>query len=814
MRNTDTEHFRTAMHNAGLQPPEVIEPDGKLHRFSTNGNARDTAGWYVFYGDGIPAGAFGDWRTGRSESWHAEIGRTLSGPEVAAHRTRMAAAQRLHDEERARQRADAATRARTLWNSAHDAPLDHPYLVRKQIQPHGAREHDGALVLPVIADGHICSLQFIDADGSKRFLIGGRVKGSYFGLGDFETPDAVIYVAEGFATGATVHEATAAPVEVAFTANNLGAVATSLRKAYPDIALVICADDDANTPGNPGVTHAQAAAEGAAAAVAVPRHCNGEQATSLDFNDMAAEMGIKAVAEVLDAAASEARARHPVAANRPEGGDDWNPPLPLGVHVASEPYPSDALPDVVRGAVKEVQAFTQAPLALVACSALGALSLTGQAYVDVKRAERLIGPTSLFLLTIADSGERKSTCDQFFTEPIRDYDRQQREAMQPVLSDYRAAQTSWESNIAGIKDGIRLQAKKGQIVDSQRDALRRLEDNKPVPPRVPRLLRLDETPESLAWVLAREWPAAGVVSAEAGLVFGAHAMGKDSIMRNLALLNVLWDGGTLPIGRRTTESFTVQGARLTVALQVQDATLRNFVERSGGLARGTGFLARFLLAWPESTQGQRLFVEAPTDWPQLSAFHQRVAELLEQAAPIDEHGALSPVVLSLDLEAKRVWVRFHDDIERQLCTGGELAEVRDVASKAADNAARLAALFHAVELAPGGAVGPKTLENAARIVAWHVNEARRVLGDLVLSPDLTDAERLDRWLVHYCRDKGVQVVSRRELQRNVTPVHLRKGTSLDEALKALEEVHRVRQRTTDRRKDIQINPALLREVQK
>ena len=208
----------------------------------------------------------------------------------------------------------------------------------------------------------------------------------------------------------------------------------------------------------------------------------------------------------------------------------------------------------------------------------------------------------------------------------------------------------------------------------------------------------------------------------------------------------------------------------------------------GGCARGTGFLARFLLAWPESTQGQRLFVEAPTDWPRLSALRQGVAELLEQAAPIDEHGALSPVVLSLDLEAKRVWVRFHDVIERQLCTGGELAEVRDVASKAADNAARLAALFHAVELGPGGAVGPKTLENAARIVAWHVNEARRVLGDLVLSPDLTDAERLDGWLVHYCRHKGVQVVSRRELQRNVTPpVHLRKGTSLDEALKALEE---------------------------
>ena len=188
MQGNYTEHFRTAMRDAGLQPPEVIEPDGKLHRFSTNGNARDTAGWYVFHGDGIPAGVFGDWRSGDSEAWCADIGRSLSAAEPRLIAPRMAAARRLRDEERARERADAATRARTCWTSADNAPLDHPYLVRKRVQPHGAREHDGALVLPVIVDGHIWSLQFIHADGSKRFLSGGRVKGGYFGLGNFETP--------------------------------------------------------------------------------------------------------------------------------------------------------------------------------------------------------------------------------------------------------------------------------------------------------------------------------------------------------------------------------------------------------------------------------------------------------------------------------------------------------------------------------------------------------------------------------------------------------------------------------------------------
>ncbi|NJD06940.1 MAG: DUF3987 domain-containing protein [Methylococcaceae bacterium] len=79
----------------------------------------------------------------------------------------------------------------------------------------------------------------------------------------------------------------------------------------------------------------------------------------------------------------------------------------------------------------------------------------------------------------------------------------------------------------------------------------------------------------------------------------------------LALLNVLWDGGMHSVGRRTSESFTVRGVRLTIALQVQETTLRTFFEKSGGLARGTGFFARFLITWPESTQGFRPFSDPP-----------------------------------------------------------------------------------------------------------------------------------------------------------------------------------------------------------
>ena len=325
---------------------------------------------------------------------------------------------------------------------------------------------------------------------------------------------------------------------------------------------------------------------------------------------------------------------------------------------------------------------------------------------------------------------------------------------------------------------------------------------------MPRLLLGDETPENLAWGLAKHWPSAGVVSAEAGTVFGAHGMSGDSVMRNLALLNVLWDGGTHSVGRRTSESFTVKGARLTVALQIQEMTLRSFFDKSGGLARGTGFLARFLVAWPESTQGYRPFTEAPPNWPHLAAFHQRIAAILANPVPIDEEGALSPALMMLTPEAKAAWVEYHDAIEAELRTGGELYDVRDVASKSADNAARLAALFQIFEHGMGGAVGLECFESASRIAAWHLNESRRFLGELALPAELADAARLDSWLVDYCRREKTHLVPIAKLQQ-FGPGGLRSKATIETALRELEEAGRARPEREGKRKMIAVNPALL-----
>jgi hypothetical protein len=493
-----------------------------------------------------------------------------------------------------------------------------------------------------------------------------------------------------------------------------------------------------------------------------------------------------------------------------ENPSDWPDPIPLIASIEPTPYPLDALPETLRAAVEEVLSFTKAPIPLVASSALAALSLAIQAHADIKRAERLQGPVGLFLLTIADSGERKSTCDGFFMQALRNYEANQAELAKPLLKDHRAALEAWGAQCSGIKAKINQLAKGGKSTHEQASWLCDLEHDKPEPPRVPRLIYGDATPEALKWNLAKGWPSGGVVSSEAGLVFGAHGMGKDSVMRNLATLNQLWDGMDIATERRTSESFTVRGARLTIALQIQEATLRSFFDRSGGLARGTGFMARFLISWPQSTQGMRLFTEAPSSWPALERFNRRITEILEREVTIGEDGALSPPLFSLSEEAKKQWVLFHDAIEQELATGGELFDVRDVASKTADNAARIATLFQIFEHGIGGAVEASSFEGASRIAAWHLQEARRFFGELVVPEEQIDAVRLDSWLIDYCRQYNTLIVPRREIQRHVTPGHLRQKINLDRALAELAECDRVRLVHYDRRKEIHINPALLR----
>lgn len=249
------DQLRQAMREAGLEPPDEIWMDGRIHRFrsGTKGakNAGDKPGWYLIFGDGVPAGRFGCWRSGVEATWRADIGRKLTATEEMAHARRMAEAKALRDAEIERTREVAASTVEAIWTSAQGAHPDHPYLARKGIGVHGARvTGDGRLVVPLYSDdGELSSLQYIGHDGGKLYHPGGQTSSRYWMIGTMDEA-GTLYVAEGFATAATVHETTRRPCVVAYSASNLVPVTGILRDRYGAAQdIVIVADNDKSGVG-------------------------------------------------------------------------------------------------------------------------------------------------------------------------------------------------------------------------------------------------------------------------------------------------------------------------------------------------------------------------------------------------------------------------------------------------------------------------------------------------------------------------------------------------------------------------------------
>lgn len=494
-------------------------------------------------------------------------------------------------------------------------------------------------------------------------------------------------------------------------------------------------------------------------------------------------------------------------------GTAWTPPWPelqeLVSRFEAHPYPVDALPDSIRDAVIEVQAFMQAPMPMVANSAVSALSLAIQGFADVERASKLAGPCSLYTLTIADSGERKTTVDGFFMKPIREYEAEVRETKKADLLRYESDMEVFEAKKSGYKDAIKAQTKSGELTAFTENALRDLEaKERPKKPIIPRWIYSDATPEALANELVTNWPVGALVSSEAGSVLGGAGMSKDSAMRNMARLNELWEGRVPATERVQGISYSGAEVRFSVSLQVQEETIRAFFENTKGLARGTGFLARFFLAWPASTMGTRFWEEPPGGWPCLNAFTSRVKDILKEPIPVNsDTGEISPLMHRFSDDGKAAWIEFYNAVEKELGIGGEMTDVKDVASKTADNAARLACIFHVFQGKQGG-IDSVCVGAASRIALWHLYEARRFFGEIAMPEKQANAARMEKWLIAYCKQNGTDKVSTRDFSRS-GPGSLRDQGTRDETFGSLVSLGRARGAKDGKKTFFQVRPEVL-----
>lgn len=295
------EAFTAKFEAVGLPPPLHIIANGEIQRFSTNGKPRNTDGWYCLFLDGIAAGAFGCWRTGIKETWCARNPQRLTEAERSAYRQRIETIFAQREAEGRKRHAEAALRARVIWDNAKPATKSHHYLQRKGVRAYGLRvDRHGRLIIPVFINGTISSLQFIDKHGTKQFLSGSAIKGGSFTIGDL-THAATILVAEGYATAATLHDVTDLPVVIAFNAGNLESVAKQLRVNYPTVKIAIGADSDFHTDGKPntGLLAAQAAAQAINGKLAIPSVLDN---SPTDWNDVHCKLGSEAVKQQIGSA--------------------------------------------------------------------------------------------------------------------------------------------------------------------------------------------------------------------------------------------------------------------------------------------------------------------------------------------------------------------------------------------------------------------------------------------------------------------------------------------------------------------------------
>lgn len=761
------EQFRAAIHNAGLHPPEVIEPDGKLHRFASNGRRSDDAGWYVFHDDGIPAGAFGDWRGGLSETWRADIGRTLSPQEEAAHRARVDAMRREREAEDARRKAEAREKAAAIWQAALPAADDHPYLIGKEVKAHGLRLHDGALVVPMRDGAELHSLQFIDAEGEKRFLAGGRVSGCYFSIGQ---PDGTLCIAEGYATGATIHEATGHAVAVAFNAGNLLPVARALRTKFPALRLIVCADDDAMTAGNPGLSKAGEAAQAVGGLLAVPDFGAQRPGGASDFNDLHRHAGPAAVHACIEAAARVDSSPSP---------HGWPQPKPIIAELKPVPaFDADTLlPGALRAWIMDEAERMPCPPEFIAAAALVALGSIIGARCAIKPKARdswLIVP-NLWGGIVGDPSAKKSPAWGVALKPLDRLIAKALEEHRAALADYETAKVVFEAHKDAIEGRIKEAAKKpskGDLAAIARE-LRTHGEQAPDAPVLRRYKTNDSTVEKLGELL-RENPAGLLVLRDelVGLIATWEREGREG---ERAFFLEAWNGNqsfdTDRIGRG---HISIPNLCASIFGGIQPDKLTVYLEQAAHALANDGMLQRFqVLVYPDPRRWEWRD-RAPDKTARDAAF--AVFETLAEFDPVTWGAAAADdfakfAWFCFDDEAQAVFIEWSEDLHRARMPNEDEPIIRQHLAKFDKLFPALALVFHLVEGAAEGIRGPVTKDAALRATAWCElleAHARRCYG-LLKDDGLRAAQALAAKLKRGALEDGFTLRDvRRNQWRNLT----------------------------------------------
>lgn len=592
-----TEHFRTAILAAGLTPPDDILTDGRLHRFPSDGRRGDDSGWYVLHTDGVPAGVFGCWREGLMQQWSSKTSDTMTQAEREAHRQKVEAMRQQREADTAERQQQAAQVAAQRWQAATLATA-HPYLTYKGVKAHGVKVDGEALLIPMRdSEGTLHSFQVIDPKGNKRFQSSGRVKGCYHAIGK---PDGMLIVCEGYATAASIHEATGHAVVVAFNAGNLEAVALALHRKFPALRLILAADDDWNTDGNPGMTKATVAARAVGGGLAVPRFPSDRPANATDFNDLYQLAGWEAVKACVDAAQSVTAERFLALHDLGEGVDgQWAEPMPLPDALPPvAPFDPELLPEALRGWVADTAHRMQCPPDFPAVGAVAAISslIGARAVVAPKARDDWRVVPNLWGLIVGRPGVMKSPALGEMLKPLHRLEATERE-------QWKAVHDAWELDCKvaelAAKQNERQAAAQASKDPAKARALLEPVDT-PAEPQARRYVVNDATVEKLGEILeTNTWGTLSYRDEIHGLLKGMDRQGQEGAR---AFYLQAYDGNQgYTVDRIIRGTHYIPRVCLAMLGGIQPGKVQSYVrEAVAGGAGDDGLLQRFGLAvWPD-----------------------------------------------------------------------------------------------------------------------------------------------------------------------------------------------------------------------
>ncbi|MHA7849405.1 YfjI family protein [Roseovarius sp.] len=408
---------------------------------------------------------------------------------------------------------------------------------------------------------------------------------------------------------------------------------------------------------------------------------------------------------------------------------------------AGEPYPVRAL-GPLQPAVEAVQGMALAPVAIPAQSALAVASLALQGFANV---ETINGPRplSLYCLTVAASGERKSSCDAPLMAALREHEKEQAKAQRDDVQAWQNALAIWSEERKRILSEIKKgKGEKKAAAQADLDA----QGREPAAPPSPDRVVTEPTFEGLTRLYATGQPSLGIFSDEGGQFLGGHAMNSDNRQKTLTALNDLWQGNPIRRTRAGDGAYTLDGRRLAVHLMAQPGVAHAFM--ADPLAADSGFLPRFLICEPPSAIGTRFHCKIKPDNGALAAFSERLRAILETPLPMDsDTRELQPRILALGDDAKALLIQFSDAIEVAQGKGGNLEHITGTASKAAEQAARISGVLtlwrdlHAVE------VSAKDMADAITLAQFYLTEAARLAHAATVSCETDRADKLRKWLL-------------------------------------------------------------------